>query len=93
MEPSTLIHVGQRNTRHRRQGTHTRGTEMNDHSVTARITEDEPVIVRYELIDSRTGRLLGTYKHRAVANNRRDKLDNEYGAYRYKVRAVWSDEE
>lgn len=61
--------------------------------INTRDDADAPYIVRYELVDGRTGQLLGTYKHRTAANNRRDKLDNEYGAYRYKVRAVWSDEE
>lgn len=67
-------------------------TQMNDHSVTTRVTDDMPVIVRYDLIDGHTGYVLCSYRHRTAANNRRDKLDNEYGAYRYKVRAVWSDE-
>ncbi len=66
---------------------------MNDHSVTTQAGSNEPVIVRYDLIDGHTGQVLASYKHRAAANNRRDKLDNEYGAYRYKVRAIWSDEE
>lgn len=43
----------------------------------------------YEIIDRHTGeRIGGTYQSRSRAQLRADKLDNEYGAYRYSVRLV-----
>ena len=32
--------------------------------------------------------VVGTYSTRSRARNKADKLDNEYGAYRYSVKAV-----
>ena len=51
----------------------------------------EPIqpIAAYEIVDSKTGRVIGKpYNSRSRATGRADKLDNEYGAYRYKVRKV-----
>lgn len=46
----------------------------------------------YEIIDRQTGQRVGTtYKCRKRATTRADKLDNEYGAYRYTVRPVQED--
>lgn len=42
----------------------------------------------YQIIDKQTGRIVGTYNNRIRARTRRDRLDNEYGAYRYIVKAV-----
>lgn len=44
---------------------------------------------RYELIDSRTGAVIGTYRSRTRAYARADRMDAEYGAVRYVVRPVW----
>lgn len=42
----------------------------------------------YIIIDTKTGfQVGGEYQSRSRASNRVDKLDNEYGAYRYSVRA------
>lgn len=48
-------------------------------------------VERYELVDRHTGKVLGTYKpsQRKRARNRVDKLDNEYGAYRYGLNTIW----
>jgi hypothetical protein len=53
----------------------------------------EPIkpIESFEVVDSRTGKVMGKpYNSRSRARSRADKLDNEYGAYRYKVRRVGS---
>ena len=53
----------------------------------------EPVVPsqEYEVVDSRTDKVLGKpYNSKSRARARADKLDNEYGAYRYKVRRVGS---
>lgn len=43
----------------------------------------------YAIIDRQTGLQVGKpYKSKSRANARVDKLDNEYGAYRYYVRAI-----
>jgi RNA polymerase sigma factor (sigma-70 family) len=48
-------------------------------------------IESFEVVDSRTGKVMGKpYNSRSRARSRADKLDNEYGAYRYKVRRVGS---
>lgn len=46
----------------------------------------------YQLIDTQTGKVLGTYTYaqRNRARNRADKLDQEYGAVRYSVRPVFA---
>jgi hypothetical protein len=43
----------------------------------------------YRIIDTKTGQQVGTdYSDARRARSRADKLDNEYGAYRYSVRRV-----
>lgn len=42
----------------------------------------------YQVIDRITGKIVGTYNNRRSAQNKRDKLDNQYGGYRYYVKAV-----
>ena len=43
----------------------------------------------WEIIDRMTGLRVGkSYKNKLRAANRADKLDNEYGGYRYFVRQV-----
>lgn len=49
--------------------------------------------IEYHLVDGQTGKILGKYTpaQRGRARARRDKLDNEYGAYRYKVVPIYAD--
>jgi len=42
----------------------------------------------YQVIDSHTKAIMGTYKSRAVASRRADKLDLIYGAIRYCVKLI-----
>jgi len=42
----------------------------------------------YQIIDSRTQQIVGTFQSYIRASRKRDKLDNEYGGYRYQVRKV-----
>ena len=42
----------------------------------------------YKVVDRQTGAVVATRKTRQAANTKRDKLDNEYGSYRYYVREV-----
>jgi hypothetical protein len=44
--------------------------------------------MRYQVYDRKTGDVVGTYETRRRATRRADRLDNEYGAYRYGVRPV-----
>ena len=50
------------------------------------------VMIKYQVVfygDSVTDSyVVGTYSTRSRARNKADKLDNEYGAYRYSVKAV-----
>ena len=50
------------------------------------------VMIKYQVVfygDSVTDSyVVGTYSTRTRARNKADKLDNEYGAYRYSVKAV-----
>ena len=53
----------------------------------------EPIqpVDAFEIVDSKTGKVVGKpYSSRSRARARVDRLDNEYGAYRYKVRRVGS---
>lgn len=55
------------------------------------INEDDAVVVQYEVYDRRTGERVkgrGPYTNKNLARRARDKLDNEYGGYRYGVRPV-----
>jgi len=42
----------------------------------------------YKVIDRKTNRTVGTYKDYKRAKNKADKLDNQYGGYRYYVKEV-----
>jgi hypothetical protein len=42
----------------------------------------------YMVIDGRTDSVIGKYRSVKRARNKRDKLDNEYGGYRYFVKEV-----
>lgn len=56
--------------------------------------ERRPYITGYELIDGHSGRVLGRYSpaQKNRARNRCDRLDLDYGAVRYRVRTLWSDQ-
>ena len=44
---------------------------------------------KYQVVDNKTGRSVGKpHVSRQSARRKADKLDNEYGAYRYGVRMV-----
>jgi hypothetical protein len=45
-------------------------------------------ITHYEIVDRKTGLVVGTAKTRTGANRSVDRRDNEYGAYRYFARSV-----
>ncbi len=45
-------------------------------------------LTMYQIIDRQTGAIVGTAKTRQTATRKRDRLDNEYGAYRYYVKEV-----
>ena len=49
-------------------------------------------IIGYNLIDCKTGKVIQAYKanQAAIARKRADKLDNEYGAYRYAAQPIFS---
>ena len=42
--------------------------------------------VKYHVIDTQTGDIMGTYASRVIASRKADKLDLAYGAIRYAVR-------
>ncbi|HEY8389098.1 MAG TPA: hypothetical protein VIK74_10865 [Parasegetibacter sp.] len=42
--------------------------------------------MKYVIIDRQTGKIVGEYTNRKIARNRADKLDNQYGGYRYLVK-------
>lgn len=45
--------------------------------------------ISFNIVDSQTGAIVGTAKTRAGANRSADRRDNAYGAYRYRVVAVY----
>ncbi len=45
----------------------------------------------YEVVDTQTGKVVGTVKSLKAASRKVDKLDNEYGAYRYVYRRAGAD--
>ncbi len=47
--------------------------------------------IRFDIIDRQTRKIVGTAKTRAGANRSVDRRDNEYGAYRFEARAVWTE--
>ena len=44
--------------------------------------------MKYQVIDSQTQQVMGTFSSKTRAHHKADKLDLEYGAIRYFVRAV-----
>ncbi len=42
-------------------------------------------MVKFLVRDRKTNQLMGTYKRKSTARNKVDKLDNQYGAYRYGI--------
>jgi len=61
-----------------------------ENSVVTGVKEDsDSSSKKYEVYDRQTGKIVGgPYSDRKKARSRADKLDNEYGAYRYGVRAI-----
>ena len=51
-------------------------------------------ITGYKLIDTKTKTVIQTYAANKgqVARNRMDRLDNQYGAYRYSVKPIFSED-
>lgn len=49
------------------------------------------VIIRFDIIDIQTNKVVATAKTRASANRMADRRDLAYGAIRYTVKAIWSD--
>ena len=46
-------------------------------------------VYTHEVIDPRNGnKVMGRYQSATAARNGRDRLDNKYGAYRYRVRKL-----
>ena len=45
-------------------------------------------LMRYQVIERMTGEVMGTYSTRSRARARVDRLDLEYGAYRYFVKII-----
>lgn len=50
----------------------------------------ESAAVRYQVVDGKSGAVVGVYRCKVRARRRRDRLDLEYGAVRYRVRE-WSE--
>jgi hypothetical protein len=46
------------------------------------------MVKRFRVVDPRTGKVIGSYVDRARANLARDRLDNAFGAYRYRVERI-----
>ncbi len=42
----------------------------------------------YEVVDRKTGKIMGMYLTYSGARRARDRLDNAYGAYRYQARLI-----
>lgn len=49
-------------------------------------------VIRYDIIDRQTGKIVGSAKTRVAATRAVDRRDNAYGAYRYTAQAVYSDD-
>lgn len=45
-------------------------------------------MITYQVIDRQTQQVVGTFKSKQSARNKRDRLDLQYGAIRYMVREV-----
>jgi len=64
---------------------------IKEPQVAAPLTNQEPAMNQqqaYQVIDNRTGQVVGTFKNKNAARNKRDRLDMAYGAVRYSVREV-----
>jgi hypothetical protein len=46
------------------------------------------MMAKFQVIDRRTGQVVGTFKSKQAARSKRDRLDLAYGAVRYMVREV-----
>lgn len=46
--------------------------------------------IRFDIVDSRTGAVVGTAKTRAGATRSVDRRDNAFGGYRYSVRPIYA---
>jgi hypothetical protein len=44
--------------------------------------------MKYQVVDRKTNKVVGTYSSKVRARSKADKLDLEYGAYRYSTRIV-----
>ena len=75
-------------------GTKTKNGKRLNNCVPNESTELPPVepiqpVETFEIVDSKTGKVIGKpYSSKSRARARVDRLDNEYGAYRYQVRRV-----
>ena len=47
-------------------------------------------IIRFDIVDRQTGRVVSTAKTRAGARRAVDRRDNAYGRYRYSARPVYA---
>ena len=63
---------------------HFKGNTMN-------VIQEQAYIVRFDIIDRHTQKVVGTAKTRAIASQSVDKRDKAYGAYRFSAKAIWSD--
>ena len=45
-------------------------------------------MIKFQVIDCRTGLVVGSFKSKQAARNKRDRLDLAYGAVRYTVREM-----
>ncbi len=48
-------------------------------------------LIRYDIVDKQTGRIVATAKTTASARRAVDRRDNDYGAYRYRAVPVYTD--
>jgi hypothetical protein len=51
----------------------------------------QATIIRFDIIDNQTNKVVATAKTRPSANRKADNRDLKYGAIRYIVKAIWSD--
>ena len=64
-------------------------TALQDAGNSTNLVAEEPDNIKYEVFDSRTGyKVSGPYSTRSRASNAADKLDLEFGGYRYRIRPV-----
>ena len=55
------------------------------------MTTATATVVRYDVVDRQTRKVVGSFKSGSRATAMVDRKDNAYGAYRYSRVAVWSD--